>query len=115
MNPQICCITETILSNAHWPLSLSLIQGEREQMEYSIIILIMKERSERALRQVKYLKADHFYNLLSCLAVLLFLLFGGLVRFFFLPAGDKRGTLEMRLHKAETVLSLQTLCSTAHV
>lgn len=62
----------------------------------------MKERSERALRQVEYLKADLYYNLLSCLAVFFFLPFGGSIGFFFLPGMDKRGTLEMRLHKAET-------------
>lgn len=64
----------------------------------------MKERSERALRQAKYLKADLYYNLLSCLAAFLFLLFRGLVLLWllFLPVGDRRGTLEVRLHKAET-------------
>lgn len=61
----------------------------------------MKERSERAPRQVKYLKADLHYSLLSCLAAVLFLLFGGLV-VVFLPVGDKRRTLAVRLYKAET-------------
>lgn len=70
------------LGNTNQQLPLSWVQGERERKEYSIIIQIMKERSERALRQVKYLRADHYCNLFSCLAAFLFLLFGGLFGFF---------------------------------
>lgn len=38
----------------------------------------MKERSEKAVSQVMYPKADLYYNLFSCLAALLFLLLYGL-------------------------------------
>lgn len=72
---------------------------------------MMKERSERALRQVEYLKADLYYNLLSCLAVSFFPAFWWVDWGFFYQAGIKEEHWKCR----NTVSSLQSLLSNAHV
>lgn len=73
---QECCATKTpsATQTANSPFFST---GERT--ECSVIIQRNKERSERALRQVKYLEVDLYYNLISCSAAFLFLLFDGLI------------------------------------
>lgn len=55
---QDCCATETPHGNTKQQLPL-LEYREKGKKEIFHYHKIMKERSERALRQVKYLKADH--------------------------------------------------------